>query len=67
MNRFIGLGLIIVGIILFYYGWQEGDSLAGEIEEAVTGSPSDRSIGLLIGGILSAAIGLGLALYPGRK
>ena len=67
MNRIIGLALVLIGIILFYYGWQEGESLAGEIEEAVTGSPSDRSLGLIIGGILSFAIGAGLVLYPGKR
>lgn len=59
--------MVVVGIILFYYGWQEGESLAGEIEEAVTGSPSDRSIGLIIAGVLTFAAGAGLVLYPGKK
>lgn len=63
MSRIIGIALIVIGGLFAYYGFQETESPVGQIEEAVTGSPSDRSMAMVVGGILVAAIGGGLLLY----
>lgn len=67
MKRVIGIGILIGGIILAFYGFQETESLAGQAEEALTGSPSDRSIGMIIGGVVLGAAGLGLFLFPCKR
>ncbi|MCD8482384.1 MAG: DUF3185 family protein [Verrucomicrobia bacterium] len=67
MRRIVGIGILIAGVILAYYGFQESESIAGQAEEVITGSPSDRSMGMIIGGVVLAAAGLGLTAYPGRK
>jgi len=66
MNRIIGIALIVIGGLLAYYGFQETESPAGELEEAITGSPSDRSLGMIVGGVLVAAVGGGLLIYRGK-
>jgi hypothetical protein len=63
MNKFIGLGLIVVGAILFYYGYNEGASPVGELTEAITGSPPDRSLIKMAGGVLLIAVGGGGFFY----
>jgi len=65
-NRVFGILLLVVGGILLFYGLQSGDSLASELKEVVDGTPTDRSMGLIIGGAASGALGLGL-LFKGRR
>ena len=66
MQKFIGLALLLVGLILLFFGFQEGDSIASSLKESITGSPTDRSIALIIGGVISACAGLGMMLM-GRR
>lgn len=60
MNKILSLGLIIIGAILIYYGYSEGASPVGELTEAVTGSPPDRSVGKMIAGIVLIVLGGGV-------
>jgi hypothetical protein len=66
MNKLVSLILLIGGIILIIYGVSAADSLGSDISRFFTGSPTDRTIWLLIGGILASAIGLG-GLLGGSK
>lgn len=58
MNKIIGLALLILGIVLLYFGWQAHESVASSVSNAVTGSPTNKSLWLLGGGIVAAVIGL---------
>jgi hypothetical protein len=57
MNKIIALAFLIVGIVLIIYGVAAHDSFGGRLNEFFTGSPTDETIWLLIGGIIAAAIG----------
>lgn len=63
MHRIIGIALIVIGGFLAYYGYQEKESPVSQVEETLTGSPTDRSIGMMIGGVFVAAAGGGLLIY----
>jgi uncharacterized membrane protein len=65
-SKIIGLALLLVGIILAYYGYQEGESLVSTVKESITGSPTDRSIALMVAGVITAAVGAGLILRGKR-
>ena len=67
MQKVIGLALVLVGIVLLYYGYQEGESLASTVKETITGSPTDRSLTLVIAGIICACLGIGLVFTGGRR
>lgn len=68
MRNFIpSIVLVLIGAILLYYGFQESQSLGGELEEAITGSPPDRSLAMIIGGLLLIGIGGGVFFRFGRK
>lgn len=57
MNKAIYIALLVVGIVLLAFGFGAADSFSSEVSEAVTGSPSDRSIWLIVLGILALVIG----------
>ena len=59
MNTIVSLALIIGGIVLIVFGINAADSLGSDVSRFFTGSPSDESIWLLIGGIVMLAVGTG--------
>lgn len=58
MGRLIGLVLLVVGALLLYWGYQTHESLQSQLTEAVTGTPSDKAMWLLVGGAACAIAGL---------
>ncbi len=60
-NRLIGLILLVVGIILLYFGWQSTESLADQVSESVTGRFTDETTWYLIGGAVAIIAGAFLA------
>jgi len=66
MKKILGIGLIIVGLILLYFGYNEYNSMASEISEVFTGSPSDNAVWYLAGGAGASVVGL-LLLLTGFK
>lgn len=67
MNRPLSLILLVVGIILVIYGVNASNSVGSEVSEAVTGTPTDKSMWLLIGGVVLGIIGLIGTLRGGRR
>jgi multisubunit Na+/H+ antiporter MnhB subunit len=57
MARGIGIALIAVGVALLILGFQAADSPASQISEFFTGTPTDRAVWMLIGGIVSLIVG----------
>lgn len=66
MNRLISLILLVGGIILIVYGASAADSVGSAFSRLFTGAPTDKTIWLLIGGLVVASIGLG-GLVRGSK
>lgn len=59
MQRGIFIALIMIGVVLLIFGFQAADSIQSDISEAVTGTPSDRSVWFFIGGLIALFAGLG--------
>lgn len=59
MNKLFSLILLVGGVILIIYGVSAADSLGSDLSRFFTGSPTEKSIWLLIGGIIATAVGLG--------
>jgi hypothetical protein len=57
MSKPVSIALLIIGIVLLAYGLSAGDSLASEAKEAVTGTPTDKSLYLIIAGIIGIVVG----------
>ena len=58
MKKAIYAGLLIAGILLLIFGFQEYNSMSSEVDEFFTGSPSSRAMWMLIGGAVAAVAGL---------
>jgi len=67
MPRVIGMALLIVGAVLMVFGMQASASLGSRLSELFTGAPSDRTIWLLLLGVVAAIVGLGLLLAGRRR
>ncbi len=68
MERGIGIALISIGVVLLIWGVNASHSFGSEVSKTFTGSPTDKTIWLIVGGIASAVVGLFLTLRaPGRR
>jgi hypothetical protein len=62
MNKILSLVLLVGGIVLIVYGVSASESLGSDFSRFFTGSPTDKTLWLLIGGIVAAGVGVsGLA------
>ena len=57
MNKPLGIALVVVGVILIILGSQATNSLSSDFSRFFTGSPTNKAIWLLIGGIASVIVG----------
>ena len=68
MNRLIiSLAILAVGVVLVIYGVAASESFSSDVSRFFTGSPTDRTIWLMIGGIVAIIIGLGGLWYSRYK
>jgi hypothetical protein len=58
MKNPLALALIAAGIVLLIFGVSSAESLGSEMSEFFTGSPSKKSIWLLIGGVVALVLGI---------
>jgi len=66
MNKVIFLALLAGGIVLIVFGIKATNSFSSDVSRFFTGSPTDKAIWMLIGGIVAAILGLG-GLWRGSK
>lgn len=59
MNKLLSLALLVGGIVLIIYGINASNSIGSGFTRLFTGSPTDKSIWMLLGGIVIAALGAG--------
>lgn len=64
MNKPLSLGLLIVGVILLGFAAFSGDSVSSGFSELFQGTPDNRTIALLVFGVLALAAGLVGVLRP---
>jgi len=58
MIKVVSLAILAGGIVLVVYGIAASESLSSDISRFFTGSPTDKTIWLLVGGIVAIIIGL---------
>ena len=59
MNKILSIALLAGGIVLIIFGINASNSIGSDFSRLFTGSPTDKSIWLLIGGIVAALVGAG--------
>jgi hypothetical protein len=66
MKLTIGIALLAVGIVLLCLGYDSYHSAASGVSRVVTGTSTDKTLWLVIGGIVGSFLGLG-SLFFGSK
>lgn len=66
MNKGMSVALLVVGIVLIVWGVSASESFSSDVSRVFTGSPTDKAVWLLIGGIVAAIVGL-FGLSRGAK
>lgn len=67
MTKAISIALMVGGIVLLYFGGQAFNSVSSDVSRVFTGSPTNKAIMLIVGGVIATIAGLtGMAL-SGRK
>ena len=61
-KRLIGLGLLVIGVILLVVGYNATQAPVEELTESFTGRFSDETMVYLIGGAVTAVVGLVMLL-----
>jgi len=57
MNKAASIAVLVVGVILLTYGINAHDSIASSAKEIVTGTPTDKSMWLIILGVIGIIVG----------
>lgn len=58
MSRILSIALVALGVILILWGLNASESFGSDVSRLFTGEPTDRTIWLLVGGVLSLGVGL---------
>ena len=58
MNKLVSIALLVGGIVLIVFGVSATNSFSSDLSRFFTGSPTDKAIWMLIGGIAATALGL---------
>ena len=66
MKKGISVALLAVGAVLIIWGISASESFSSDVSRFFTGSPTDKAVWLLIGGIATAIVG-GFGLFFGLK
>jgi LPXTG-motif cell wall-anchored protein len=66
MSKIPSIAFLIIGIILLVYGLDASNSVSSSVSNAVTGSPTNKSIWLIVLGVLGILSG-GFGLFFRRS
>jgi LPXTG-motif cell wall-anchored protein len=57
MLKIPSIAFLVAGIILLVYGLNASNSLSSSVSHALNGAPSDKSIWLIVGGVVGILAG----------
>ena len=66
MQRFAGLAVLVVGIVLVVWGVNASHSVSSDISRLFTGAVTDKAIYLIVGGTVVLIAGASMA-FAGRR
>jgi uncharacterized membrane protein YidH (DUF202 family) len=58
-NKLISLAILAGGVVLVVFGVTATNSFSSDVSRFFTGSPTDKAIWMIIGGIVAIVVGLG--------
>ena len=66
MNKLFSLTLLIGGVVLIVLGFNATHAFASDVSRFFSGSPTDKAVWMLIGGIGAALVGLTMLWHNPR-
>ncbi len=57
MKSPLGLALLVVGVILLVLGISSAESFSSDVSKFFTGSPTDKAVWMMVGGVASLIVG----------
>jgi hypothetical protein len=63
MNKIVSLALLAGGILFIILGINATNSFSSDVSRFFTGSPTDKAVWMLMGGIVAAILGLAGTLF----
>jgi divalent metal cation (Fe/Co/Zn/Cd) transporter len=67
MNKIASIALLIGGVVLVIIGINATNSFGSDVSRFFTGSPTDKAVWMLIGGIVATIAGLTMTLRGGKQ
>jgi Protein of unknown function (DUF3185) len=67
MKLIIAIALLVVGIVLLIMAYDSYHSAASGVSRAVTGAATDKTVWMLVGGLVATIVGVGGILSGGAK
>jgi hypothetical protein len=58
VNKAVSIALLAGGIVIIVVGVNATKSFSSDVSRFFTGSPTDKAVWMLIGGVVAASIGL---------
>ena len=58
MSKAVSLALLAGGIVLMVFGVMASTSFTSDISRFFTGSPTDKAIWMLLGGVIASMVGV---------
>ena len=66
MNKPLSIAFLVAGIVLIIFGVNATNAFTSDVSRFFTGSPTNKAIWMLIGGIVAAILGLFGLLRPAK-
>lgn len=67
MNKILSLALIVGGIGLTIVGINATHSFSSDVSRFFTGSPTDKAVWMLIGGLVAIAAGVAMTIGSSKR
>ena len=67
MNIIFSLALLVGGLVLMIIGINATNSFSSDVSQFFTGSPTDKAVWMLIGGIVATVVGLTMTLRGSKQ
>ena len=67
MNKLVSLALLVGGVALIVLGVNATNSFSSDVSRFFTGSPTDKAMWMLVGGLVAAIVGLTMTLRGSKK
>jgi hypothetical protein len=67
MTRALSAALLVGGVILLYFGGQSFHSVSNDVSRFFTGSPTNKTIWLIAGGVIASLAGLIGLVIPSKR